>query len=509
MVGKLILNVDDNEIGRYSKTRMLRFAGFEVVEAADGISAFAYLDSQLPDLVLLDVNLPDLSGYEICKRLKADPRTTRLPVILTSAAFTRGTDRARGLEGGADGYLVEPIEPEVIQATISSVLRAREAEDAALVATEQWESTFRAISEGIAVIDNEGMVLRCNEQFLRLSESKSPEAKSSDRQSCQGVVLETWLIRQGVNVPITLYSLFHSDKREMFELEMHHRWYQVTVDPVLTPLNGSNSFGRTGAVIIFSDITSRRNAESAIIQARNAAETANAAKDRFLAVLSHELRTPLTPILMSVDGFLSDLDVHDGFREGLEMIRRNVELEARLIDDLLDLTRIVRGKFTLRKHAVNIEQLVRHALEMSQAEIDDKRLQLSMDLNATETMVHGDSARLQQVLWNLIKNAVKFTPHQGTISIRAYNPEPGSIAIEVQDSGIGMNAEALNRVFEPFEQADENITRRFGGLGLGLAIGKNIAELHSGTLQALSEGEGRGSTFTLTLDTMPRSESIS
>jgi signal transduction histidine kinase len=505
---KLILVVDDNEAGRYSKSRVLRFGGFDVAEAKDGKSTFEFVDRHIPNLILLDVNLPDVSGYEICRRVKADSRTSRVPVVLTSAAFIKGVDRARGLDGGADAYLTEPIEPEVVHATITSVLRAREAEDAALLATEQWEATFRAISDAIALIDGQGRILRCNEQFRILDGQSAVKGSTSDtllarslRREEDLITLDSWLNHHGVDVPLKIYSLIHStstETRRMFELLMHERWYQVTIDPVHAKESKET---RDGAVVVLTDITERRNSESLLIQARNVAETANAAKDRFLAVLSHELRTPLTPILMAVEGFLTDEIEDPELKDGLLMIRRNVELEARLIDDLLDLTRVVRGKMHLQSNLLDLEELTRQAIEITRSDIESKQIAIELDLHARDTRVIGDAARLQQVLWNLIKNAVKFTAAGGLVQISSSNPDPGSIRIEVKDSGIGMSKDALSRVFEPFEQASEAITKRFGGLGLGLAISKNIAELHHGKLTAHSEGEGLGSTFTLTMKT--------
>jgi signal transduction histidine kinase len=204
---------------------------------------------------------------------------------------------------------------------------------------------------------------------------------------------------------------------------------------------------------------------------------------------------------MAVEGFLTYDSLDPELKSGLEMIRRNVELEARLIEDLLDLTRVVRGKMHLQSNVLDLEVLTRQAIEITKSEITDKQIQMTVTLNAGSTNVIGDAARLQQVLWNLIKNAVKFTPLGGNIEIYSSNPDPDSITIEVRDSGIGMSSDAVGRVFEPFEQANENITRKFGGLGLGLAIGKNIAELHKGSLKAFSAGEGKGSTFTLTMNT--------
>lgn len=481
-LGAVILVVDDNEAGRYTKSRILKFSGFEVCEANTGKDALELASKILPDLVLLDVNLPDISGYEICRRLKSDLITAQIPIVLTSAAFTKGTDRARGLEGGADGYLIEPTEPEVIQATIMSVLRAREAMEVARQATMQWESTFAAISDGIALLDSEGTIYRHNNAFKLLSNG----------DSANGATLEGWLLRRKADVPLALAVGIGTLQKQSFEIEFDSRWFELTLDPVGTSK-------AEGTVAICKDITKRREAERELITSRNSAETANAAKDRFLAVLSHELRTPLTPALMTVEVMMDEPELPADMREGLEMIQRNIELEARLIDDLLDLTRIIQGKMSLRLIDVDLFKLTSLAIEISKEAITSKGIQLSVDLGEGAAMVNCDPARMQQVLWNLIKNAAKFTPEGGRIAITANRPNTGGIMISIADSGIGISSEALSRVFEPFEQADSSITRRFGGLGLGLAISKNIVNLHKGELTATSEGEGKGTTFSLSL----------
>jgi signal transduction histidine kinase/ActR/RegA family two-component response regulator len=239
-------------------------------------------------------------------------------------------------------------------------------------------------------------------------------------------------------------------------------------------------------------------------EARSEAEAANEAKDRFLATLSHELRTPLTPVLAIVSRLEADVRLPE-LAGDLAMIRRNVELEARLIDDLLDLTRIARGKLDLHPEIADLRKIVGHTTDMCCApEIATGRLRLVTDLAADDHRVWGDPSRLTQVLWNLLNNAVKFTPAGGTITLRSRG-ETDRLVLEVLDTGVGIDPDVLPHIFGAFEQGPTRGTRGAGGLGLGLAISKAIVEMHGGTLTAVSEGRGRGAAFTLILpDFLPR-----
>jgi PAS domain S-box-containing protein len=255
-------------------------------------------------------------------------------------------------------------------------------------------------------------------------------------------------------------------------------------------------------VSIFSlvlDVTERVQAEAALQSAKAAAEQANRAKDQFLAVLSHELRTPLTPVTATVAAMEADPDLPADLRDDVVMIRRNIELETRLIDDLLDLSRVTTGKLRLHPQPTSFHRLIEHVLQMVEAEIDEKHLDLTTDLQAPRDTVLVDAARLQQVLWNLVKNAVKFTPSGGRIHVRTVVPEPGEIRFEISDNGKGIRPDALPRIFEAFEQGDAKTTRQFGGLGLGLAIAKAVVDLHGGRISAHSDGPGRGASFSVTL----------
>lgn len=229
---------------------------------------------------------------------------------------------------------------------------------------------------------------------------------------------------------------------------------------------------------------------------------ANAAKDQFLALLSHELRNPLSPVIAMVGELEANAPNSPEVRRALEVIRRNVELEARLIDDLLDVTRISKGKLQLSFETVSVHEILKRAYEICREEILAQNLRIEFRLRAELEHVEGDPARLQQVFWNLIKNSVKFTPKQGRIIIETFNPTPDRIEIRTTDTGIGIEPDKLGKIFNAFEQGQSSITRRFGGLGLGLAISKAMVSAHGGSIAVESEGKDRGATFIVTLETV-------
>jgi PAS domain S-box-containing protein len=272
------------------------------------------------------------------------------------------------------------------------------------------------------------------------------------------------------------------------------RWWSVEVNPVRDP-----SDGRVVQILSVSrDITEERTAEERLLRMKEEAERANQAKDQFLAVLSHELRTPLSPVMMAVSELAGDRTLDPAVQEQMAMIKRNVELEARLIDDLLDLSCVLNGKLRFDMHAVNLHQTLRYALDTCAHDLHAKQLRLTVSLKAPRYHVLADPARLEQVFWNLLKNAIKFTPQGGAVSVSS-EASGDSVRLIVTDNGIGMSAKDLARIFEPFEQADGHITRLFGGLGLGLAISRGVVERHGGKILAHSDGSGRGSSFTVEL----------
>ena len=262
------------------------------------------------------------------------------------------------------------------------------------------------------------------------------------------------------------------------------------------------------------DITASKQNEEELSRAKEAAEAANEAKDNFLAILSHELRTPLTPVLATVAMLEEDESIPAHIQRELEMIRRNIEVEARLIDDLLDVTGIIRGKLELNRQPVDVRPLLEHAMKTYCAgAAAQKKLRVSIQVIATETHILADSSRITQVFWNLLQNACKFTPESGEIYVRVYNEFAGSrsagpehagpdLIVEIRDTGIGISPEEMPRIFNAFEQGERSRTRVFGGLGLGLAISRAIVELHDGSITAVSEGRNKGAKFIIRLQTV-------
>lgn len=254
-----------------------------------------------------------------------------------------------------------------------------------------------------------------------------------------------------------------------------------------------------GLIGIARDITERNRQE----QARLVAEAASRAKDRFLAMLSHELRTPLTPVLMTVHTLLADKQLPRPLRTGLEMIRRNVEVEAHLINDLLDVSRILHGKFELNRSPCDLHDPIRQAVEICRPDFEIKGVRLLVRLTTQgQRKVAGDPARLQQVFWNLLKNASKFTPAGGTVRLRSRDEE-NNIVVEVADTGIGIPAESLSKIFDPFEQAGQQVQTE--GLGLGLAISKGIVDAHGGVISVANAETGSGTVFKVSLPTNQKS----
>lgn len=305
-------------------------------------------------------------------------------------------------------------------------------------------------------------------------------------------------------------EMIHPEDRAAAEQQMHEalktgafegEWRVLWPDGTVHWLAGRGRVFRDGSgqplrmVGVNIDITRRKQMEQEYQRATDTALAANAAKDRFLAILSHELRTPLTPVLMTISARETDTALAPELREELSMVRRNLELEARLIDDLLDLNRISRGKIALRLQPTDLHNCLRNVLAICREEIAMRGLSLEVVMDASEHNVNGDGGRLQQVFWNLLKNATKFTADGGRITIQTSNPTPETVRTEVADTGVGINPRTIPSLFVAFEQGEMRTAGHLGGLGLGLAICKAVVDLHNGKVWVESEGEGRGARF--------------
>jgi signal transduction histidine kinase/ActR/RegA family two-component response regulator len=277
----------------------------------------------------------------------------------------------------------------------------------------------------------------------------------------------------------------------------------VRADPnqSLLILQSFNILTTITAIALAAGMTERRRAETALEEQRATVEAANRTKDNFLAMLSHELRTPLTPVLAALDALKSQPHPPADVDTMLAMMRRNIELESQLIDDLLDLTRITKDKMQLDFEPIDAHQAVRNVIEMCSSEANGKKLRVQLDFQATDFRVMADPAKFQQIIWNLFKNAIKFTGENGAITILSANHLPHILTLSVSDTGIGIEPDVMERIFNPFEQGERSFQRRFGGLGLGLTISKSLAQAHGASLIAKSEGTGRGATFLLTMKT--------
>jgi PAS domain S-box-containing protein len=278
---------------------------------------------------------------------------------------------------------------------------------------------------------------------------------------------------------------------------------EIAIDDSAAPITSKGKL--IGVVLIFRDVTERKLAEeerarllASAQAARAEAETANRAKDHFLAMVSHELRTPLTAILGWARLLrIGKLDIA-GTAQAIEIIERNAKTQSRLIDDLLDISRIISGKLRLNCEPVNLASTIEATLETARPAAKAKSIQLRTEIDARSREVTGDVTRLQQIIWNLLSNAIKFTPSGGRVEVKLNYTELEAHII-ISDTGRGINPQFLPKIFERFQQADSKETRQHGGLGLGLAITRNLVELHGGTISAESPGEGHGTTFMVTL----------
>ncbi len=463
-----ILNVDDNEACRYAVTRVLELAGFAVDEAGNGEDALRMVRVKHFDLVLLDINLPDIKGFEVCRRLKMAPETSDIPVMHMTASYARGTDLAFGLDAGADAYLIEPVEPEVLIATIRAVLRARHAEDMARISAREWETTFNTIRDGVAMVDVDGRIQRVNSSMTRLL--------GKDRSELAGVDCTTlWGSLPAERQPFTRALANH--RRETVELEYDGRWLNIAVDPIVDEEGKA-----AGAVHIVSDVTSQRQLEGQFREAQKFETVGTLAGG-----VAHDFNNLLTSILGNASLVLGDLDPGHPFHGRLQDVVRASQRAADLTRQLLAYSG--KGRHFLQK--LELSSAIRDMASLIEAAVP-KKITLEWRLAPHLPEIEADRNQVQQIVMNLVSNATEAIGEgAGSIKISAGCDDEGSPYLEVSDDGCGMDAETRARIFDPF------FTTKFTGRGLGLAAVSGIARGHKAAIQVTSS-PGQGSAFRVT-----------
>ena len=486
-----VLVVDDNPATLYSTARTLRAAGFKTEEAASGNEALNISGNGGISAVVLDVHLPDINGFEVCRMLRERPKTAVLPVIHLSATYIADKDKVEGFNAGADAYLTHPVEPPILIATVQALVRTRLAEDQLRKSEAKFRAIYTQAESGIALIDESGVFVDANPAMLRMM-NRAPEDVIGRKVT--DFAPPKWA--SAVKGMVDKDDLAGNQSSETFALtlpngeEVHLEWtMSAHVEPGLRVGVVSNISARTRLEEQRENLLEREKA------ARTSAEQHSQTKDNFIAVLSHELRNPLNAILMGLHVMLRK-DKTPEIEKGLRLIERNAKAQARIISDILDVSRINSGKLTLDRELIDPASVITAALEGMKEAIDQRHLSVALNVSTAHDPVWIDATRIQQVFWNILNNAIKFSEPGGTIEI-TLSKSGGALTLVVQDHGKGIDPEFLKTIFDKFSQGATPGNRSHGGLGLGMSIVKHLAELHGGSVKVESDGLGLGAKVTL------------
>ncbi|MEG5034216.1 response regulator [Microcoleus sp. AT3-A2] len=504
-----VLLVDDRPENLVALEAILNSPSYHLVQANSGAEALRCLLNEDFAVILLDVQMPGMDGFETATLIRSRDRSRSTPIIFITAFSSNDTHVFKGYSLGAVDYLFKPLEPEILTSKVGvfvelfqkTVEVKQQATQLAAVNSElsKSEERFRTLCAcsplGIYVADVEGRCTYINPRCqaicgLTLEESLAEiwqrEVHPEDRER----VVADWLawIKEG-NEYSNEFRLAGSETV---------RWINVQSSPMFSDLG--KLIGHVGTV---RDVTDRKQAEEErgrLIReqvARQEAERANQMKDEFLAILSHELRTPLNAILGWSRLLRTKTFDQDTIEKALETIERNAKSQSQLIEDILDVSRILRGKLNLNKHPIRLESAIKLAIDSLQPLTEEKSIVIELTCSPNVGEVIGDFDRLQQIVWNLLSNAIKFSPQEGKVQVRLESVGDEA-QIEIIDSGIGIAPDFLPYVFDRFRQADSSTTRSYGGLGLGLAIVRHLVEQHGGKVQA-ENNPGVGAKFTVVL----------
>ncbi len=486
-----ILVVDDNAASLYATARILRAAGFEVIEAENGTDALALAPKV--DLIVLDINLPDIDGLEVCRKLRARSDASYLPIVHLSATFVTSIDKEQGLSAGADSYLTHPADPAVLVATVRALLFARKSDAIRRTADSRFRAVFELASSGIALLDGALQCVDVNPAFCALAALTRTEIIGRD--ICSFVTPNSQEACRRIDATLRAEGHWDGTLRVM---RGNGQQAEVEWRIVAESSDGTR-------IAIATDVTERRRAEAereSLLAgeraARQEAERLNRVKDEFLATLSHELRNPLSAILGWVTVLQRTPGITPEFVKGLDVIERNSRLQTHLISDLLDYAGMRFGKMNLDIVATYPAIALQSAHAVVAPLAAAKKVTLRWNVADPDARVMGDDARLQQIVWNLVSNASKFTPAGGSVSVEA-RMKGNQYEISVTDTGRGISAQFLPHLFDRFSQQDSSLNKSFAGLGIGLTIVKHLVEVHGGTIEAQSLGEGQGARFTVYL----------
>jgi PAS domain S-box-containing protein len=501
-----ILLVDDQPNNLIALEAMLGDMGENLIKADSGIQALRSLLDLDFAVVLLDVNMPEMDGFETARLIRQREKSKATPIIFLTAQGPNERNIFRGYSLGAVDYLFKPIVPEILRSKIAVFvdlfrknLELREQASELERVNRQNQLILNSAAEGVIGVDGVGVATFINPAGARMlarevhelvgkrvHEVLHPQPFAAGR--CDGAECPLDSALSGDGRMEVDDGLFWRSDGSSFPTE-------YIGSPML------NEHGeRFGAVLTYRDVTERRAAAVALENERlyREAKAANRAKDDFLATLSHELRTPMTAILGWVRMLrMGDLDP-ESVEMALESIERSTSVQAQLIEDILDVSRIVAGKLRLQMTVVDLPDVVERAINTVRHTADEKSIRLEVEVDQELPKTLGDAGRLQQIVWNLLTNAIKFTPESGLVRIVLRHSGPNA-EIAVIDTGRGIDPRFLPFVFDRFRQENSSHTREHGGLGLGLAIVRHLVEAHGGEVRAESEGDDRGSTFTVAI----------
>jgi len=478
-----ILLVEDETLLRGHLARVLSDE-YIVDTAGNGREALESVMRASPALVVTDIVMPDFDGIELLKALRSTQRTQMIPVLLISGRAIQ-EQRVEGYKEGADGYLAKPYTEHELRACIASMLQsARRRDDAARrEAIEQAEQ--RALADRAALLESITDAFYALDRECRFTylNQRALDHFGATRESLLGqVVWDVFPVTRGTVIQQEYERALREQGSVAFETvsPLSSRWIEVRAYPT-----------RQGLAVYFRDVSDRKLAEEQLREA-------DRRKNEFLAILAHELRNPLAPLRNGLHILKLKSDADPTVSQTVTMMDRQMTHLVRLVDDLLDVSRITRGRLELRRRKVLLTEVLGHAVESARAFIESQRHELIVDIRAGNLLVDGDPDRLAQVFSNLLLNAAKYTEAGGRITL-ILDHENDEAVIAVQDNGVGIPAQALEQVFDMFSQVRSHEVRGVEGLGIGLSLVRTLVQMHCGTVRAFSEGPGRGSRFTVCL----------